>query len=335
MLSLRNIQPIKFFLAFGLTSVCFADTYVLPPAGQDIIGEIKQTQSTQKDTLLDIARNFGLGQNEILIANPGVDRWMPGDKTRIVIPSRFILPDAPRKGIVLNIPEMRLYYYTTIDQPKRSAVITHPISIGRMDWETPLGLTRIIAKQKDPSWRPPKSIKEEHAADGDILPDVVPPGPDNPLGRYAMRLSVPGYLIHSTNKPFGIGMQVTHGCVRMYPNDIEALFQMVSVNTPVHIVNQPIKIGWLMNTLYIEVSPALEDIPMSYDESLTLALDLIDKIRPSTSPRINGQSLRTALEERTGIPTAITYRSNDEATETHTRRYKEPQDVTYSDLSPH
>lgn len=310
MLSLPILLPTLLFLVFALNTACIAEVYILPPSGQDIIGAIQHTQSKHEDTLLDIARQFGIGQNEILMANPGIDRWIPGEKTRIVLPTRYILPDAPKKGIVLNVPEMRLYYYTRDEQQKRSIVITYPISIGRMDWNTPLGLTRVIAKVKDPSWRPPESIKKEHAEDGDELPDVIPPGPDNPLGRYAMRLAVPGYLIHSTNKPFGIGMRVTHGCVRMYPKDIEAMFDKVPIGTPTHIINQPIKLGWLMDTLYLEISPDLEENTISYEESLTLALDLIEKNSPSIFPQIDGYALRTAIEERSGIPVPIGYRTN-------------------------
>ena len=257
-------------------------------------------------------------QNEILIANPGVDRWIPGEKTRVLLPTRFILPNAPRQGIVVNIPEMRLYYFR-LDEQKKSIVSTYPISVGRMDWNTPLGLTRIIAKQKDPSWRPPESIKAEHAKDGDMLPDVVPPGPDNPLGQYAIRLAVPGYLIHSTNKPFGIGMRVTHGCVRMYPKDIEKLFEKIEIDTPVRIVNQQIKFGRSMDRLYIEVSPGLEENNMSYTEALAFALDMIDKESQSFSLRVNGNALRTALEERNGIPSAIAHRSLVDLTREQTR----------------
>ena len=307
-----------FFLLWFHTTVSLADTYIMPPEGEDLIGKIQLTQTKHEDTLLDIARQFDLGQNEILIANPGVDRWIPGEKTRVLLPTRFILPNAPRQGIVINIPEMRLYHFS-VDEQKNSIVTTHPISVGRMDWNTPLGLTRIIAKQKDPSWRPPKSIKEEHAIDGDILPDVIPPGPDNPLGQYAIRLAVPGYLIHSTNKPFGIGMRVTHGCVRMYPKDIEKLFGKVEIDTSVRIVNQQIKFGRSMDTLYIEVSPGLQENNMSYTEALAFALDMIDKESQSIPLRVNGYALRTALEERNGIPSAIAHRPAIDTTAKQTR----------------
>ena len=194
-------------------------------------------------------------------------------------------------------------------------MITHPVSVGRMDWVTPLGKTTIATKQKDPSWRPPKSIKKEAAQDGKVLPDVIPAGPDNPLGRYAMRLGIPGYLIHSTNKPYGVGMRVTHGCVRMYPEDIEALFNDIPVGTPVQLVNQPIKLGWLADTLFIELHPPLDEDLARYEDYLQRVLDAIAEVvadRDTTlegeSARhftLNGRAIRQAVEEKNGIPVAI------------------------------
>lgn len=288
-----------------------AAVYPLLP-GADLIGRVEYATASQEDTLIDIARRTSVGQIEIDMANPNVDRWLPGDGTRVVIPHQFILPDAPRAGIVVNIPEMRMYFYpvkyapvvkkapppkakpaaakakpgekgkpavvakappppppkpaepTEVGEPLGAAgeVISFPISMGRMDWRTPVGKTRIVAKVKDPTWTPPESIRREHAAKGDILPAVVPAGPENPLGRFAMRLGVPGYLIHGTEanfKSFGIGMRVTHGCMRMYNEDVARLFPLVSVGTPVYLVNQPVKLGWQGDTLYMEVSRPLDE----------------------------------------------------------------------------
>ncbi len=235
--------PFVFLLLSGMLSAR-AETLLLPPADVDVVGQVGYTVAGRDDTLLDIARRYGIGQIEILIANPDVDRWMPADDSRVTIPSRYIIPKAERRGVIINLPEMRLYYFPERKDGEQPVMITHPISVGRMDWNTPLGKTSIVRKQTDPSWTPPESIKEEARADGIELPDVVPGGPDNPLGRYAMRLGIPGYLIHSTNKPYGVGMRVTHGCIRMYPEDIEGLFADIPVGTPVQIVNQPIKLGW-------------------------------------------------------------------------------------------
>lgn len=291
-----------------------ATTYPLPTTpGDNLIGEPPEngmyTLAQQDDTLLDIALDYNIGQNEMVLANPNVDRWLPGQGTEVRIPASRILPDTQRQGLVLNLPEFRLYYFPENDQQLRR-VITHPISIGRMDWDTPLGSTRIIAKTKDPEWRPPQSIKDEHAAEGDILPDVVPAGPNNPLGQYAMRLGLPGYLIHGTNKPFGVGMRVSHGCVRMYPNDIEQLFPLIKTGTTVTIVNQPIKVGWLNNTLYIEVYPELEGKETSFAERLETAMAMIQKSNNQSVPILDAVALREALTLRNGLPVAIYQRSD-------------------------
>jgi L,D-transpeptidase ErfK/SrfK len=288
-----------------------AEVYPLPAPEVDVVGELQHTRASQEDTLLDVARRFSLGQDEIVMANPDVDRWMPGAGTEVLLPKQFILPDAPRNGIVLNVPEMRLFFYRSHGKNMPGDIVTYPVSIGRMDWRTPIGTTRVLEKQVDPVWRPPETIKIEHAADGDILPDVVPAGPDNPLGRFAMRLGIPGYLIHGTgqDKAFGIGMRVTHGCVRMYPEDIEQLFPEVPVGTPVTIVNQPIKLGWKDGELYLEVHPPLDEDNMGYDPMLATTLDLIQKKMPPGSLTLDGRVVRHALEKPDGIPVVISRRN--------------------------
>jgi len=301
-------KAIIFLLVFASQNV-FATRFFYPKNPWDsLIGSDSKAphvvNARQKDTLLDIAREFDIGQNEILIANPTVDRWLPGEKAKIIIPNSHLLPNTPHEGLVLNLPEYRLYYYPTSKSGRRT-VTTNPISIGRVNWDTPLGKTKVVAKTKNPTWTPPKSIKEEHAAEGDILPDVFPAGPDNPLGLYAMRLGVPGYLIHSTNKPFGVGMRVSHGCIRMYPEDIEKLFPNIKVGTPVHIVNQIIKVGWSNNVLYIEVHPHLEGREVSYNDKVNIALDLIEQSNDGRIPAVNSRVLKKALKEMSGIPVAI------------------------------
>jgi L,D-transpeptidase ErfK/SrfK len=235
-----------------------ADVYELPPEGYDVIGAITIVTARYEDTLVDIARRHGLGYQDIVRANPDVNVWVPGEGTEIVLPTRFVLPPGPRKGLVLNLAEYRMYYFPEPRSGEPAYVYTYPMSIGRMDWETPLGTTKIVALAKDPAWYPPQSVRDEHAADGDPLPRVVPPGPQNPLGTRAMRLGLPGYLIHGTNRPAGVGMRVSHGCVRMFPEDIEFLFDRIRVDTPVRIVNVPVKIGWNGEELVAEVHPLLE-----------------------------------------------------------------------------
>jgi len=273
--------------------------------GDSLIGnpphEVKYVAAKQEDTLIDIAVNFRLGQDEIVLANPHVDRWLPREGTQVRIPSSFTLPNAPRQGIVINLPEMRIYYF-----PDSSRVVTYAIGIGREDnWKTPLGKTHIAGKTENPSWTPPKSIIAEHLADGDVLEPYYPPGPDNPLGLFAFKLGIPGYLIHSTNKTNGVGMRVSHGCIRMYPADIEQFFPMVKVGTQVNIVNQSIKVGWYHDTLYMEVYPEMEETPATYEQRLHTALNLIEQANGGQMPVIKGSVLKAAVEKATGIPVAI------------------------------
>jgi L,D-transpeptidase ErfK/SrfK len=298
------LAPVAVFLCAWVQA---SETYVLPPEGDDLIGEIRYTVARHEDTLLDIARAFDIGQDAIVLANPGVDRWLPKQGTKVLIPSQFVLPDAPRNGLVLNVSEMRLYYYPPKSRDSPGEVWTFPVSIGRMDWKTPLGRTRVAQKVRDPVWIPPPSIRREHAAEGDILPPIVPAGPDNPLGRFALKLAIPRYLIHGTEraKSFGIGMRVTHGCVRMYNEDIERLFPMVRVGTPVHIVDQPVKVGWLAGTLYLEVHAAIEENRLSDGDLLARASKLVRKKTGSNPVSLNEAALKKAVQEKRGIPVPI------------------------------
>ena len=257
------------WLAFVVASVplaAFAEVYDIPPDGNDVVGAVTTVTAREEDTLLDIARRHGLGYEDIVRANPEVDTWLPGEGTEVVLPTRFILPPGPRSGVVLNLAEYRMYYYPPQESGRPAVVMTYPISIGRMDWATPLGRTSIVSKVRNPSWFPPDSIRAEHAAEGDPLPRVVPPGPKNPLGEYAMRLGIPGYLIHGTNRPAGVGMRVTHGCIRMFPEDIDYLFGRVDVNTAVRIINEPVKVGWNGDELVIEVHAPLESSAQEDDD---------------------------------------------------------------------
>jgi L,D-transpeptidase ErfK/SrfK len=235
-----------------------AEIYQLPPEGHDVIGAVATITARHEDTLVDIARRHGLGYEDIVRANPDVNVWVPGEGTEVILPTRYVLPAGERRGVILNLAEYRLYYFPEVKDGQVATVMTYPISIGRMDWETPLGLTKVISKVRNPSWYVPQSVLDEHAANGDPLPRIVPPGPDNPLGKHAMRLGLPGYLIHGTNRPAGVGMRVTHGCVRMFPEDIEFLFGKIDVSTPVRIINEPVKMGWDGKQLVMEAHPILD-----------------------------------------------------------------------------
>jgi L,D-transpeptidase ErfK/SrfK len=261
-------------LTLLLLHVAKAEIYELPPEGYDVIGAVSTIAARREDTLVDIARRHGLGYQDIVRANPEVNVWFPGEGTEVILPTQYVLPPGPRDGVILNLAEYRLYYFPKAKEGETAYVMTYPISIGRMDWETPLGKTSVISKVRNPSWYVPKSVLAEHEADGNPLPRIVPPGPDNPLGEYAMRLGLPGYLIHGTNRPAGVGMRVTHGCVRMFPEDIEFLFGKIDLNTAVRIINEPIKMGWSGNNLVMEVHPVLEVVmPEVADEAVDEATD--------------------------------------------------------------
>ncbi len=226
------------------------------PAETRLIGAPQLTFARYEDTLSDIARAYNLGFEELKQANPGIDPWLPGTDSVIYLPTHFVIPDAPQQGLVLNVATLRLFYFP---QAEAGRVITHPIGIGRIGWETPLGSATVVSKARNPTWYVPASIRQEHAEMGDPLPAVVPPGPDNPLGAFAIKLSMPGYLIHGTNQPYGVGMRVSHGCVRLYPENIDDLFEIVAVGEAVHIVNQPVLAAWQEGQLYLEVHKPLEE----------------------------------------------------------------------------
>jgi L,D-transpeptidase ErfK/SrfK len=247
-------------LLAGGAACANAAQYPLVDAEALMFGDIETITAHGEDTLPDLARRYGLGYEEILRANPGVDTWLPGEGTTIVIPGQRLLPPGPREGVVVNLPEHRLYYFPKPKKGEIPQVITYPVSIGKMDWNTPLGKTRIVDKRKNPTWTPPESVRKEHAERGDPLPPVVKSGPDNPLGAYAMRLGItPGaYLIHGTNNPIAVGMAITHGCIRMYPEDIEGLFPLVPVNTPVWLINEPVKVARVGGQVWLEVHPPVD-----------------------------------------------------------------------------
>jgi L,D-transpeptidase ErfK/SrfK len=217
------------------------------PAANEMIGAVSSYTTHYEDTLLDIARANRLGYTEIVAANPDVDPWLPGEGTKIVLPTGHLLPNSGRTGIVINLGDHRLYYFGDGTTP----VLSYPIGVGKEGWTTPLGRTTIVRKQENPSWYPGPAVRAEKPD----LPDVVVPGPDNPLGTRAMYLGWDGYLVHGTNAPWGVGRRVSHGCIRLYPEDIVDLFERVAIGMPVEVVNQTIKLGWVDGELYLEAHP--------------------------------------------------------------------------------
>lgn len=271
---LRLMSGLSLTVLFSATAL--SETLPIRENG-DIVGRLRLVHAQHKDSLPEIGRATDLGYNQIVKANPHLNRWLPGHNAQVLIPSEYILPNTPRDGIVINVAELRLYYY-----PKNaSEVVTFPISIGRMDWKTPLGVTKIVRKDENPRWYPPESIRAEHARDGDPLPEFFPGGhPENPLGKFALRLAIPTYLIHGTDqrKALGIGMRVTHGCIRMYPEDIARLFGLVAKNTSVNIINEPVKIGWENNRLFLQITTPLHEDSDYYELDGQEVLRLVERL---------------------------------------------------------
>ncbi len=288
------------------SGVATGETYPLRDDGDTVVGRLTLVAARYEDTLLDIGRRFDMGYTELRLANPAVDTFLPGEGTSVLVPSQFVLPNAPYEGLVLNLPEMRLYYYPEPEARGSRRVVTHPVSIGRIGWETPQGLTRVVAKVEDPTWFPPKSIRAEHAAKGAPLPARVPPGPDNPLGRHAIRLGWPQYLIHGTNRPYSIGMRVSHGCVRMYPEDIERLFASVAPGAPVRVINQPAKVGWLGTDLYLEVHPAAAELRHDGEPDITRSVwRIVEAVPEKEWVSVDWAAVERISVERRGIPRVI------------------------------
>jgi L,D-transpeptidase ErfK/SrfK len=255
----------------------------------DIVGYVQRTTIGKEDTLPDIARRFDVGYEEMVTANPGVDPWLPGVGKEVIVPTQFILPTAPHEGVVVNVAEMRIYYYPPHKKGEPQIVYTHPIGIGKVGWKTPEGTTKIVSRQKDPVWVVPKSVREEHAEDGEKLPAQVPAGPDNPLGQYMFRLGWPSYLIHGTNKPYGVGMRSSHGCMRLYPEDIAVFFDLIPIGTKVTVVNQPYLFGWRDGVLYLQAYAVMEDDSRNWskDRKRLLAKMLNPKLGAKISEHSN------------------------------------------------
>jgi L,D-transpeptidase ErfK/SrfK len=294
--------------AFGSFGLAQANEYPLRDDGADIFGQVERIRTRYEDTLIQIARRYSLGYEELLRVNQDVDPWLPGEGTLVLIPGQRLLPPGEREGIVVNLPEHRLYYFPKPKMDQPATVLTYPVSVGKMDWRTPIGSTKIVSKQKNPSWTPPKSVHEERRRLGELpLPAVVPPGRDNPLGAHAMRLSIPGgaYLIHGTNNPDAVGMAVTHGCLRMYPEDIATLFERVPVGTKVTLIDEPVKMTKIDGEVWLEVHPPIDDQGRAVAVSLDLFEARLDALLGESEVVINWDIALEALRDARGIPVMI------------------------------
>ena len=299
-------SPLSAVLSLALafqTVAATATDFDLPPDGSAVVGADLTITSHYNDTLLDFARRYSLGYDEIIRANPSVDMWLPGEGTPIFLAGQRILPPGPREGIVVNLPEHRLYYYPKAAQSGKRVVITYPVSIGKLGRNTPLGQTRVIAKVKHPSWYPPASIRKEHAEAGDPLPEVVGPGPDNPLGDYKIRLGFGDgtYEIHGTNNPTAVGLAITHGCIRMYPEDVAKLFAQLPVGTVVRLINVPVKVAWINGELQLEAHPPVNAQGESFEPDVDQFSDLLRAAVGDTTVAINWDYAREVLRKANGV----------------------------------
>ena len=300
---MNGIAALVGLVAFACAQCVQATTYTLATPDTAVFGEDQTVETVYEDTLYDLARKYSLGSEELIRVNTTVDPWLPGAGKTILIPGRHILPPGPHEGIVVNLPEHRLYYFP---KPKRGGpieVITYPVSIGKMDWRTPLGTTRVISKQKDPTWIPPESVRKEHAEAGDPIPARVPPGPNNPLGAFAMRLAAGNgtYLIHGTNNPIAVGLAVTHGCIRMYPDDVAALYPLIPVGTAVRLINEPIKVAWVDGELLLEAHPPVDAQGQSIEPDLDQFSDMLKAAVGDTTVAIHWDYAREVLQQANGV----------------------------------
>lgn len=310
----RSCQRIKQLVigGFALSTWLFASVaaaesdewpkghYPLPEEGS-IVGDLYTVTATQEDTLVDIAREHNVGYDEIRFANPDVSIWVPGEGTEVTIPARHILPDEERTGLVINVAELRLYYYPDVAAGETPRVETYPIGIGRDGYNTPLGITETTMRLQNPAWYPPRSMREEAAERGEPAPAVVPPGPDNPLGSHAILLDIPGYLIHGTNQPDGIGMRASRGCIRMYPEDIESIFGRIPDGTQVNIIDEPIKLGWdEQGTPHVQSFAALSEQEDGMNTLLNL-IGLIESNEDASVRVVDYEQVRETLERANGL----------------------------------
>ncbi|MBI2792739.1 MAG: L,D-transpeptidase family protein [Gammaproteobacteria bacterium] len=277
----------------------FGLTFVIPHNG-NIIGNIQYTSAQYGDSLSTIGRRYDMGGYEMVEANPGVNYLEPNRGTRIVVPSRFVLPDTPRKGIVINLSEMRLYYY----HPDGVHVSTYPVGVGQEGWNTPLGTTTVTRKREHPTWVVPDSILANHEAHGQPIEKVWPAGPNNPLGDYAMNTGFKSIVIHGSPYPKGVGVRSSHGCIRMLNEDVEQLFKMVQVGTPVNIIHQPTKIGRLDNKLYLEAHVPLSNAEY-YAGNVQSAGQLIHKVVNGAKYSVEWREIEKLQNRANGYPQPI------------------------------
>ena len=280
---------------------------------QDVVGELIRDRLRQEDTLIDMARMHNIGHFEMVHANPGLDPWLPKPGAEVTIPQLHVLPDVPRKGIVINLAERRLYFFAPAWPDRDGAVVsTHPVGVGLDRRATPLTSARVTAKVDDPAWYPTPEVREWYRREkNEILPAVVPPGPENPLGRHALILDADGLLIHGTHRPAGVGMRVSQGCIRLYPESIANLIGQVPVGTEVRVINQPVRLGRRGNALYLEVDPPDDDPDLRHDEAVWNQLQRdLGRYAVGAGWTLDRTRARETFERADGIPVVIGNRAD-------------------------
>lgn len=295
------------------TASASATTWPVDHDNEEVVGEIHYEHARRSDTLMDIARWLSMGYREIRRANPEVDLWIPGEGTRVLIPSKFVLPDAPREGLVVNRAEKRLYFFNTNPDNGATQVTTYPIGIGKAGRETPVGEASVTQRLENPAWYPTAGVRADYRARGIELPRVIPPGPDNPLGRFALMLDMDGYLIHGTHRPDGVGMRVSQGCIRLYPEDIERLVFDVPIGTPVSLIDQPVKAGFREGGLYLEIHPGHDDSVPPLDQVRDVVEAAVERNRKRLNRSVDWERVETAWREADGVPREITATGNGES----------------------
>jgi L,D-transpeptidase ErfK/SrfK len=299
---MKSIRIKTFFLSIFLIffNLALALKFDLPTSNQFLLGEVSSHQVTQGETIASIARQYDLGYYELLQANPHVNPKSLIVGTQLVIPSQFLLPNVPREGLIINLGTMRLYYF-----PKGQNVFyTYPVGIGKQDWSTPLGHLSIIEKIPNPVWRVPKSIYEYRKQQGDPVPVVMPAGPDNPLGEFALRLSKPTYLIHGTNEPDSVGVRSSAGCIHLYPEDIRELFALIPKDEGVLVINEPYQAAWDNGVLYLQAFLPLAEQRQSLADNALATQQLLEPLLPD-AVKLNWQKAIAIVQDHSGLPTPV------------------------------
>lgn len=297
---------------------------------KNYIGEMETYRAVYEDTLVHLARDHGLGFVEVRAANPELDPWIPGEGAEVILPKRHLLPNAPREGLVINLPEMRVYAFLEEGAPPK----TYPLGIGREGLDTPLGKTTIVRKKEGPTWRPTQRMRDEDPS----LPAVVPPGPENPLGTHALYLGWPTYAIHGTTRPYGIGRRVSSGCIRMYPEDVVTFFEQVPVGTKVNVIDQPLKVAWIGNELYLEAHPSMEQAirmeqmgAIQPSDMTEEEMALITDVAGRHAEYLNWPRIRMAVRERKGYPIRIARYFDEEVAAAETQDIQESETPEIND----